>query len=77
MVLVGSAKKSAVVSIGHPSFLKHFLDLKMWRLITKGKEPKFVCFFFQNFTKGKATYPAIECNRDAYVALVLWAHKKE
>jgi hypothetical protein len=24
----------------------------------------------------KATCPAIECSRDAYVALVLWAHKE-
>jgi hypothetical protein len=24
----------------------------------------------------KTTCPAIECSRDAYVALVLWAHKE-
>jgi len=46
LVLEGSAKKSAVGSIGHPSFLKHFLDLQMWRLVTKGKATKFVCLFF-------------------------------
>jgi hypothetical protein len=27
-------------------------------------------------TKKKTTCPANECNRDAYVALVLWAHKE-
>jgi hypothetical protein len=26
--------------------------------------------------KKKATCPAIACSRDAYVALVLWAHKE-
>jgi hypothetical protein len=41
-----STKKSAAGSIGHPSFLKHFFDLKMWKAHQRNWQQKLVCFIF-------------------------------